>query len=104
MKHGAGCDLLSGLLQELCILYRIGPDDDISAAIEAFAPDVICFDFADRSPADLNILQETKLRHVSLPILMFSEQSSTELAIWALRARVWDYFIKPVCVGEVCDD
>ena len=32
---------------------------------------------------------------------MFTEFHSEALAVWALRARVWNYFIKPVCITEL---
>jgi AraC-like DNA-binding protein len=32
----------------------------------------------------------------SVPIVMFTEEHSEALAVWALRSRVWNYFVKPV--------
>lgn len=64
-------------------------------------PCILCFDFDLPSQEQLNLLQKTKLQFPSIPILMFTEARSVELAMWALRTRVWDCFLKPVSAGEV---
>lgn len=74
---------------------------DIAGMIESIRPDVLCFDFDWPDTACLNVLRSTKHRYPSLPILMFSEAASTELALWALRARVWDFLVKPVSVNDL---
>jgi len=51
------------------------------------------FDFPDKK--GLHLLSKTKKQFPSLPIIMVTEQHSEELAVWALRARVWEYIIKP---------
>lgn len=74
---------------------------DIEKAIQFHQPQLICFDFDYPDQADLNTIKKTRRNHPSLPFLMFSTDQSTELAIWALRLRAWDYFIKPVDRVEV---
>ena len=59
------------------------------------------FDFQDPVSADLQLLQSVKRVHPSVPILMFTEQHSEELAVWAFRARVWNYLVKPVPLREL---
>jgi len=84
--------------------FRIHECRDIHAiadAVQRFAPQVLCFDYDEPDAAGLAVLQETKLRFPSIPILMFSARPTVELTIWALRARVWDYFRKPANAGEV---
>jgi YesN/AraC family two-component response regulator len=82
-------------------VHRCSGTGDITGLIECIRPDVLCFDFDYPDTAGLNALRNTKHRHPSLPILMFSEEASTELALWALRARVWDFLVKPVSVSEL---
>lgn len=83
---------------------RIRHCDDpahLDAAIAELAPAVLCFDFDRPDRARLDLLQKTKLRHPSIPILMLTDAPSAELLVWALRTRVWDCFIKPVSTGEI---
>ena len=68
----------------------------IEQAIESHDPMLICFDFDLPDQVGLDSLRKTKARYPSLPFLMLTDDHSTELAIWALRARAWDYFVKPV--------
>jgi YesN/AraC family two-component response regulator len=82
-------------------VHRCSGANDIAGLIKSVRPDVLCFDFDYPDTAGLNALRNTKHCHPSLPILMFSEETSTELALWALRARVWDFLVKPVSVSEL---
>jgi AraC-like DNA-binding protein/CheY-like chemotaxis protein len=75
--------------------------ESLSALIQDMRPDVICFEFDKPDSDGLRQLRHTKLHHPSIPILMLSDPPTAELALWALRARVWDYFVKPVTVGEI---
>ncbi|MDE3739687.1 helix-turn-helix domain-containing protein [Metapseudomonas resinovorans] len=62
--------------------------------------DMICVHF-DRPDANgLNLLLETKRTYPSIPITMFTVQHSEELAIWAMRARVWEFVVLPLAVEE----
>lgn len=98
--HSSAVALGAGL-STLGRVHRCSSQDNISAMIKDVRPDALCFDYDYPSAEDLDLLRDTKRRYPSLPILMFSEENSTELAIWALRTRVWDYFIKPVEMKEV---
>jgi YesN/AraC family two-component response regulator len=82
-------------------VHRCSDTSDIAGLIKSVRPDVLCFDFDYPDTTGLNALRSTKHCHPSLPILMFSEEASTELALWALRARVWDFLVKPVSVSEL---
>lgn len=46
------------------------------------------------------MMQRVKSEHPGLPMLMLTEYHSEAVAVWALRARVWDYIVKPVSVEE----
>jgi len=65
------------------------------------APKLICFDFDLPDEERLAILQKIKLDFPKIPIIMLSNDHSIDLAIWALRVRVWDYFIKPIALKEI---
>ncbi len=72
--------------------------------------DVICFNFDYPEMAQLKLVPQTKYRWPSVPILLLTQQCSTELAVWALRVRVFDLLIKPIepreiehCLQRVCD-
>ncbi|MDH3588846.1 MAG: response regulator transcription factor [Gammaproteobacteria bacterium] len=69
-------------------------------------PDALCFDFDYPDRQGLKLLEETKRQHPSIPLLMLTLQHSEELAVWAFRARVWDYFSKPVSRQDIrrCHD
>ena len=64
-------------------------------------PHLICleYDYPDRD--GLKFLQEMKRRYPSIPILMVTLQHSEALAVWAFRARVWDYLVKPCAPAEI---
>jgi len=63
--------------------------------------DLVCFDFDFPETANLRLIPDAKKRWPSAPILMLTLQSSAELALWALRARVFDLLVKPVGPNEI---
>lgn len=79
----------------------ITSSDAIDQAIDSHKPRLICFDFDLPDQVGLDALRKTKARYPSLPFLMLTDDHSTELAIWVLRSRAWDYFIKPVVSDEI---
>jgi DNA-binding response OmpR family regulator len=74
---------------------------NLPEAITLHRPLFLCFDFDQPGKQGLLTLQETKRTHAHLPILMLTEQHSEELAVWALRNRVWDYLVKPLAQQEL---
>jgi AraC-like DNA-binding protein len=69
-------------------------------ALSERQPDAMVFDFSDASRANLRLLLTIKHQYPAIPILMVTEEHSENLAIWAFRARVWNYFVKPVSIRE----
>jgi YesN/AraC family two-component response regulator len=69
--------------------------------IAQWSPWIVCFDYDFPDLKTLHALQKTKVRFPSLPIIMLTRYHSESLAIWALRSRVWDYFLKPVAVDDL---
>ena len=55
-----------------------------------------CFQFDHPDLPGLGELRLVKERVPSVPIIMITETHSESLAVWAFRARVWDYFVQPV--------
>jgi AraC-like DNA-binding protein len=91
------------LLQECrraCVVSMCVPSRAI-ATIAAGAPTVAIFDYGDPVAADLHLPQWVKRHHPSLPILMLTDTHSADLAAWAMRARVWNYLVKPVPLREL---
>lgn len=85
------------VLQRQCSVERVAASTNILAnAISDFAPHALCFEYDYPDIPTLVALKETKVIHSSIPIILVTEQHSEALAVWALRARVWDYFAKPV--------
>lgn len=77
--------------------------DDASAAAEATDQgySLICFEFDYPDVSSLSLLRKTSLESPNIPILMISRVHSEELAVWALRMRVWEYLVTPVQTREV---
>lgn len=63
--------------------------------------DLICFNFDYPQTASLKLIPPTKTRWPSAPILMLTMHCSLELAVWALRARVFDLLVKPITAEEI---
>jgi len=70
-------------------------------SVHADSWDVICFNFDFPSISGLRFIPDTKKRWPSAPILMLTQRTSAELAVWALRSRVFDLLTKPVSTDEV---
>jgi AraC-like DNA-binding protein len=70
-------------------------------SVQAESWDAICFDFDFPAISGLRLIPEAKKRWPSAPILMLTQQTSAELAVWALRSRVFDLLVKPVRPDEV---
>ena len=68
---------------------------EVEKAIQRHQPQMLCFDYDYPDQVGLELLQQSKTRHPAVPVVMLTRDQSTELVIWALRSRVWNYFIKP---------
>jgi len=65
------------------------------------AIDVIILEFDYPVKQSLQTLTDLKSSHPSIPIIMLTEQHSEELAVWAFRARAWDFFVKPLAQDKL---
>lgn len=75
-----------------------------SDEIERLAPAVLVFDFDHPDQSTLHLMQSIKKAYPKLPILMLTMDHSESLAIWAFRARVWNYLVKPVSPEEFTEN
>lgn len=91
------------LLGRHCLFSCLSEVVAIPEKIQATVPQAICFEYDYPDIPRLLALQETKLAYSSIPIVMVTKQHSEDLAVWAFRSRVWDYFTKPLPVAEVLD-
>ena len=71
------------------------------AAIGEAGPNVLVFEADSPVAADLQLLLSLRRVYPSVPILMITAKHSEELAVWAFRARVWNYLVKPVQLREL---
>jgi AraC-like DNA-binding protein len=75
--------------------------DQANEEIGQLRPKVLCFDFDYPDQERLRAMQTIKREHARLPILMLTVEHSEALAVWAFRARVWNYLVKPVPAAEL---
>ena len=94
----------SGLFHSLLPWYdarNLSHPSDTTLPIQACQPHFLCFEFDIPQASDLAVLQQTKLQHPDLPLLMITESHSESLAVWAFRSGVWDYLVKPLTAGDL---
>lgn len=88
-------------LSSRCNIQRLDHQSQLATRISALTPDVICFEFDYPDFRSLKTLEQTKMEFPSIPILMVTDHHDEALAIWALRARVWDYLVNPVDIDDL---
>ncbi len=81
---------------QICADQRI-----LHQQVRDFAPDILCFDVAQLSVSERALIQRCRRKFSSTPVLLFTANGAADTLLWALRARVWDCFIKPASSGEV---
>jgi AraC-like DNA-binding protein len=92
----------TALINAVLLPWEIQKIDSENAlqALSERQPDAIVFDFSYTCKVSLRLLLTVKRQYPAIPILMVTEEHSETLAIWAFRARVWNYFVKPVSIRE----
>ena len=63
--------------------------------------DMLCLHYDQPDSRSLNLALELKRLAPSVPITMFTVQHSEELAVWAMRARIWEYLVLPLEPAEL---
>ena len=82
-------------------VYCISNIERLDHEIRQTAPALLCFEYDFPDLSTLSALLKTRSLYPSMPIIMLTEQHSETLAVWALRVRVWDYFVKPLRPKEL---
>ena len=72
-------------------------------SIRHFSPIAVCFQFDYPDLLGLNDMRRAKQLLPSIPILMVTLAHSEQLAVWAFRTRIWDYFVQPVDTSRLLD-
>lgn len=65
-----------------------------------FAPVALCFEFDHVDALRAQVLHDVVAAHVRIPALMLTVEHSEAAAVWAFRAGVWNYLVKPVPADE----
>lgn len=89
---------------EFFVIEYVTHADEGAAVIRRSWPRVLVFDFDRPDHRRLRAMQEIKLAHSRLPVLMLTRDHSEALAVWAFRARVWNYLVKPVAPVEFAEN
>jgi len=74
---------------------------DLMVPAHVDAWDVVCFNFDYPDMTGLKLIPDAKRRWPSVPVLMLTTEGSIEVALWALRSRVFDLLVKPVTEAEI---
>ncbi|MBS7691438.1 response regulator transcription factor [Pseudomonas lalucatii] len=99
MTHDRSVDELIAHFSVSCEC-RLATASAMPQRASAQQPDMICMHFDRPDALGLNLLLEVKRSVPSIPITMFTVQHSEELAVWAMRARVWEYMVLPLTEAE----
>jgi AraC-like DNA-binding protein len=78
--------------------------DQAAFELARLKPAALVFDFDYPDQNRLRAMQAIKQSHPRLPILMLTQEHSETLAVWAFRARVWNYLVKPVSQAEFSEN
>lgn len=81
---------------------KIGQDP--VPAIRRHSPIAVCFQFDYPDLLGLAELRLTKQLLPAVPLLMITQAHSEQLAIWAFRTRIWDYFVQPFDTARLLED
>jgi YesN/AraC family two-component response regulator len=98
-SSNSGAELLEEC-RRLCPVSTCLPSRAL-VALSKTQPSAVIFNFQEPDATDLQLLQSVKRLYPGVPILMVTETHSEELAVWAFRARVWNYLVKPVPLREL---
>ncbi|MDX1754612.1 MAG: DNA-binding response regulator [Marinobacter sp.] len=77
--------------------------EDPIPAIQQHDPVAVCYQFDYPDQSGLLELRQTKQALPSVPLLMITQSHSEQLAVWAFRSHVWDYFVQPVDTARFID-
>ncbi len=103
LMEGSEPSRLEALFAEYFLIKT--PEDYYRNAAEKSydKPAFLCFEYDYPNCHSLKILKEFCQLYPCIPAIMFTVHHSEELAVWALRNRVWDYHYKPLDERKVGD-
>ncbi|MBB3189259.1 helix-turn-helix transcriptional regulator [Halomonas cerina] len=81
----------------------VQPGEDPIPRMQHRPPVVCCLHFDYPDWQGLTDLRRIKQEVTSVPLLMITQAHSERLAVWAFRARVWDYFVQPVDTSRLLE-
>lgn len=100
LTHGAEKSLISDLAGAVDIA-RITNPSQIRQSIQNSNPPFLCFQFDEPDPPVIDALSRTRREHPDLPIFLITRGCSEQLALCAVRIRVWDWVFLPVPLAEL---
>jgi len=99
LTHDRSVEELIGHFRSTCDC-RLAKNSALPERAHEQQPDMICMHFDRPDALGLNLLLEVKRTAPAIPITMFTVQHSEELAVWAMRSRVWEYIVLPFSAAE----
>ncbi|HBX56591.1 helix-turn-helix transcriptional regulator [Pseudomonas sp. UBA2684] len=99
LTHDRSVEELIGQFRATCDC-RLAKPSTLPERAHEQQPDMICMHFDRPDALGLSLLLEVKRTAPSIPITMFTVQHSEELAVWAMRSRVWEYMVLPLSAAE----
>lgn len=99
LTHDRSSEELIAQFRAICDC-RLTKNSSLAEREPGQQPDMICMHFDRPDALGLNLLLEVKRTAPSIPITMFTVQHSEELAVWAMRAKVWEYMVLPLPDSE----
>lgn len=81
--------------------FTVSPLKTALTSLDNFLPDVTLLDWDTNTAEGLRTLRELKIKQPRIPIVVFTDTESEEVAVNAFRLGAKDYFRKPVNVMEL---
>jgi YesN/AraC family two-component response regulator len=101
LRYNKDASCVGSSLASVYKIRVISHASEVEEAIQRHQPQMLCFDYDYPDQVGLKLLQQSKTRYPALPLVMLTKDQSAELVIWALRSRVWNYYIKPVPIDNL---
>jgi AraC-like DNA-binding protein/ActR/RegA family two-component response regulator len=102
ISDSRSCPDKDELLQSLNIRWPISAvsfirdTNTVSDVITQISPGLICYDLDYPHKSGLQQIQTINSLFSDIPVMLLSHVHSEELALWALRNRIWDIQYKPI--------
>lgn len=94
-------DYISQLIAQGYHIEYVLPGVDPLPIMQQQPPIAACFQFDYPDTSGLSDLRRAKQQAPAIPLLMITQAHSEQLAVWAFRTRVWDYFVYPIDISRL---